>query len=125
MRGGFKAWRASPTGILPCGFLQSLALGLTELPTIYLFRDIRCDAYRKNAPSDSDPCRSSEVQRAYASDVAVYLFIVTVLSIGISGPYGKLSDMRGRKIAMGIAAAFNAVGDTWMCLCCKHSWLAA
>ena len=94
-----KERRASPTAVLPLAFLQALGLGLVELPVIYLFREIRCDAYRSIAPPhtpEDDICRSAVVQKAYSSDVALFLFIVTALTIIVSGPYGQLSDLKGR-----------------------------
>lgn len=115
----FQTWRSLPSAILPLAFLQAFALGLVELPAMYLFRDIECEAYKTHAPPhlpEDDVCRSAAVQRAYTADSAVYLAILTITSIIVSGPYGRVSDMRSRKLVMGAGAFLNAVGDLWLCL---------
>ncbi|CAL1713548.1 unnamed protein product [Somion occarium] len=95
------SWRSRSAAVLPLAFLQSLAFGFIELPAIYLFHDI---------------CRDPAVQKAYSIDVAIYLALSTICSIAVSGPFGRLSDMRGRKIVMSSAACLNAIGDFWLFL---------
>jgi MFS family permease len=51
--------------------------------------------------------------------VAIYLFIVTIFGIIVSGPFGRLSDVRGRRVALAGAATLNCLGDLWMCVCGK------
>ncbi|OBZ74388.1 Importin-13 [Grifola frondosa] len=121
-----QTWRAKPPTILPLAFLQSLGLALIELPVIYLFRDLNCEAYLLNSPPhipEIDVCQDPAVQRAYAADVAIYLFIITVLSILLSGPYGRLSDSRSRRTVMGMSAFLNGSGDLWLCLCAMFTSL--
>ncbi|EKM49728.1 uncharacterized protein PHACADRAFT_265378 [Phanerochaete carnosa HHB-10118-sp] len=113
-------WRARSSAILPLAFLQALAVGLGGLPATYLFRAIRCEEYRKTLPPhvpEDDICRSAIVQKAYSTDIAIYTTVLAVLSIVLSGPYGRVSDIHGRKRALTIAVALNAFGDTWFVLC--------
>ncbi|KAI0792113.1 major facilitator superfamily domain-containing protein [Abortiporus biennis] len=117
--GKFQEWRASSAAVLPLSFLQALAMGFIELPMVYLLREIECDAYvgtlgDQTAPEDI--CRSIPVQKAYSADIGAWLAFLTTLSIVMSGPYGRMSDMKGRKLVMGIAAVLNALGDSWLLL---------
>lgn len=111
--------RAKAPAILPLSFLQYFAFSLSDLPLVYLFGDIRCELYRQASSAEEleDACRSPAVQRAYAADIAICLAIVTGLSILVSGPYGGLSDRRGRRLVMTCAATLIGVGDLWLCLC--------
>lgn len=114
-----QTWRGSPSAVLPLAFLQSLDHGLINLPVTYLLREIDCDIYGIRAPLvDEDICRSTVVQRAYTIHLAAYLAILTTLSVLVSGPYGRLSDTRGRKPAMAACAVISAAGDLWLCLSC-------
>lgn len=110
-------WRSQPSAILPLAFLQSFAFGLIELPAIYLFRDIEIRKCEASSQLGDDSCDSTAVHRAYTAKFAAYLVTLTITSIVVSGPYGRLSDTRGRKKVMGIAALMNALGDVWFLLC--------
>ncbi|GJE91947.1 MFS general substrate transporter [Phanerochaete sordida] len=113
-------WRARPSAVLPLAFLQALVVGLDSLPVTYILREIRCDEYRATmAPHipEDDVCRAPEVQAAYSTDLAVFATILAVLSVVLSGPYGRLSDTRGRKRALTVAVALNLLGDVWFTLC--------
>ncbi|KAJ6583768.1 major facilitator superfamily domain-containing protein [Mycena sp. CBHHK59/15] len=115
----YASFRSSTPAILPLAFLQALALNLLEVPVVYLFRSIRCQEYIANTPHSiaENACRSPEVQRAYSADFTAYISIITVLSIVVSGPFGKLSDLKGRRATMAIACCLNGVSDVWLCLC--------
>ncbi|CAL1713549.1 unnamed protein product [Somion occarium] len=113
------SWRSRSAAVLPLAFLQSLAFGFIELPAIYLFRELECERYASGLPPhlpEDDICRDPAVQKAYSIDVAIYLALSTICSIAVSGPFGRLSDMRGRKIVMSSAACLNAIGDFWLFL---------
>lgn len=113
-------WRSHPSAILPLAFLQALAVGLNSLPITYLFRAVRCAEYRAHLPAGpvpDDVCRAPAVQKAYSTDIAVYATLLAVLGIVVAGPYGRLSDVRGRKAALALSVAFNALGDAWLVLC--------
>lgn len=116
-----RSWRFQPSAVLPLAFLLAIGLGLTELSIVYLLRSIHCDSFKENHPEiivipELDVCRLPEVQRLYSRDLSIYFAISTVLSIILSGPYGKLSDKKGRRHAMLVAASITAVGDAWLCL---------
>ena len=99
-------------------------MSLNDLPLTYLLREIRCAEYVASlpeVPSDAgDLCRSAAVQKAYSADVAIYVTIATVMGIVLSGPYGTLSDLKGRKHALLLASSLNALADTWLFICCEH-----
>ncbi|EKM49729.1 uncharacterized protein PHACADRAFT_154268 [Phanerochaete carnosa HHB-10118-sp] len=124
-------WRTRPSVVLPLAFLQALAVGLDNLPSAYLFRAIRCKEYLATSPShapEDDICRSPVVQKAYSTDIAVFATILAVLGIVLSGPYGRVSDFRGRKRALTISAVLNVLGNAWLALCSfsaplRKSWL--
>lgn len=116
-----RSWRFRPSAVLPLAFLLAVGLGLTELSIVYLLRSIHCDGFKENHPDiivipELDVCRMPEVQRLYSRDLSIYFAISTVLSIVLSGPYGKLSDKKGRRYAMLVAASITAIGDAWLCL---------
>jgi len=50
-------------------------------------------------------------------DLTIYLGILNVLAMLVSGPFGTLSDAKGRKRVMGISAIFNTLGDIWLYMC--------
>ncbi|KAI0075084.1 MFS general substrate transporter [Panus rudis PR-1116 ss-1] len=113
------SWRTRSVAVLPLAFLQSLAFGFIELPVVFLFRQLECEAYvSRSAPHipEDDVCRDPAVQKAYSTDMAIYLVIATVVSIAVSGPFGRLSDVKGRKIVMVSGGLLNAIGDIWLCL---------
>ena len=102
---------------LPLAFLLATGLGITELTVVYLLRGIHCDAYKAtqpHPPTDVDVCRLPSVQRAYSRDATIYSMIVTILNILCSGPYGQLSDTKGRRYALAVAASLTAAGDAWL-----------
>ncbi|EKM49726.1 uncharacterized protein PHACADRAFT_214248, partial [Phanerochaete carnosa HHB-10118-sp] len=113
-------WRAHSSAILPLAFFQAVAQGLSSLPSIYLFRAIRCEEYRATTPPhmfEDDICRSPIVQKAYSKDIIIYTTVSAVLSVVLAGPYGRVSDIRGRKRALTISATLNALGNVWLVLC--------
>ncbi len=112
-----KSWRGRTSAIFPLVFLQSLAIALAELPVTYLLRELRCAEYNLPHIPEFDVCILPEVQQAHSTDLAIYLAVVAVLSVVVSGPYGQLSDNRGRKTAMGLAATLNGLGDVWLTIC--------
>lgn len=86
---------------------------------MYLFRELECERYAATLPPhipEDDLCRSPPVQKAYSTDIALYLAIATITSIVVSGPYGRMSDLRGRRLVMLSGACLNGVGDLWLCL---------
>ena len=116
-------WQARPEAILLPAFLQSITMSLNNLPSTYLLRAMRCEEYVASLPSIppdmGDICRSAVVQKAYSADMAVYVTIATVMGIVLSGPYGTLSDLKGRKRALLLASSLNALGDCWLIMCGK------
>ncbi|KAI0919575.1 hypothetical protein AcV5_001605 [Taiwanofungus camphoratus] len=94
-------WRTCPLAILLLAFLYSLTIGLSELPVVYMLRDIHCEALYRHIihTPELDVCLSEEVQRAYPASVALYLAVVTILSIIVSGPYGRLSDFSSSSLS--------------------------
>lgn len=119
IRSAIYEWRASPQAILLPAFLQALTIGLSELPLVYLFRTIRCEQYEASLPHTPgmDVCRSPIVQKAYTADVAMFTTVATVMGIVLSGPYGALSDLKGRKRTLIIASSLNGLGVAWLIVC--------
>lgn len=114
-----SSWRSRTSTVLPLAFLQSLAYGFIEIPSMFLFRELECERYAATLPPhipEDDLCRSLPVQKAYSVDLALYLAISTITSIVVSGPYGRISDMKGRQVVMASAACLNGIGDFWLCL---------
>ncbi|EKM49725.1 uncharacterized protein PHACADRAFT_33288 [Phanerochaete carnosa HHB-10118-sp] len=66
---------------------------------------------------EDDICRSPIVQKAYSKDIIIYTTVSAVLSVVLAGPYGRVSDIRGRKRALTISATLNALGNVWLVLC--------
>ncbi|KAI0922376.1 hypothetical protein AcV7_005923 [Taiwanofungus camphoratus] len=66
-----------------------------------MLRDIHCEALYRHIihTPELDVCLSEEVQRAYPASVALYLAVVTILSIIVSGPYGRLSDFSSSSLS--------------------------
>lgn len=118
-------WRAGPSAVLPLSFLYALAVGFSELPALYYMHAIHCSAFLERSnlvwaqvfPPPVDVCRSPEVEQATATSNALYLIIITTLSVFASGLYGRLSDMSGRKRAMATGAVLNSLGDLWLYVC--------
>jgi MFS family permease len=120
-----REWRASSAAVLPLTLLHALGTGFQGLSVLYFLRGIRCEEYKATLPphvpeGDMDVCRSPAVQKAYSVDFAVFTTIITVISIVLSGPYGKISDLRGRKRALSIVAVLNWLGNMWIILCCGY-----
>lgn len=67
-----------------------------------------------------DVCRSPIVQKAYTADVAMFSTVATVMGIVLSGPYGALSDLKGRKRTLVIASSLNGLGVAWLIVCSRY-----
>ena len=119
MRSAIYEWRASPQAVLLPIFFQALAFGLGDVPLVYIFRTLRCEQYWESLPHTPgvDACRSPVVQKAYTADLAVFTTIATVMGIVLSGPYGTLSDLKGRKRTMILASSLSALGVVWLIVC--------
>ncbi|ROT42643.1 major facilitator superfamily transporter [Sodiomyces alkalinus F11] len=84
-----KAWSSicSPANrILMAGFLVSLTLGLTQVPIIYVFRIMTCDAFyaggsAKAASPPADRCARREIDAATASQVSFLGMTTSVCGI--------------------------------------------
>ncbi|KAL2759956.1 hypothetical protein ACRALDRAFT_1046680 [Sodiomyces alcalophilus JCM 7366] len=85
-----RAWASvfSPANrILMAGFLVSLTLGLTQVPIIYVFRIMTCDAFyadadaNANSPSSPDRCARREIDAATASQVSLLGMSTSVCGI--------------------------------------------
>ncbi|KAL2413083.1 hypothetical protein ABEF95_014687 [Exophiala dermatitidis] len=50
--------------VLLCAFLTSLSFGVTQVPLLYVFRLMTCDAYYKNHPSSGPSPNAAEVTRS-------------------------------------------------------------
>ncbi|KAG9786672.1 hypothetical protein KCU88_g2258, partial [Aureobasidium melanogenum] len=50
--------------VLLCAFLTSLSFGVTQVPLLYVFRLMTCDAYYKNHPSSGPSPKAAEVTRS-------------------------------------------------------------
>ncbi|RMD40684.1 hypothetical protein DV735_g4421, partial [Chaetothyriales sp. CBS 134920] len=56
-----KPWLPAIHRILLCGALVSTAFGVTQVPLIYLFRVMTCDAYYHSHPRPLDPPEGSDI----------------------------------------------------------------
>ena len=108
--------RGHPATILVYAFLQSLGAGVTVLPTLFLFRNIARKECRSLTSSESDPCNTIPV---YTSPVIVYLSIVFVLGLVVTGPMGKLVDAKGRKVVIVGIGLLHSTGNIWLHTCGK------
>ncbi|MBV36521.1 MAG: hypothetical protein CMP47_13880 [Rickettsiales bacterium] len=61
--------------VLLCAFLTSLSFGVTQVPLLYVFRLMTCDAYYKHHPSSSPPSAS-----AWPSSQSPSLHTVNILA---------------------------------------------
>ena len=112
-------WRATPAAVLPLALFQAITTGMHGLAVMYLMRDIRCSEYPAPHVPEIDICSSPAVQKAYTVDTAIYTTVSTVISIIVSGPYGTLSDLKGRKRAMALGIWLNAIAFVWIAFCCE------
>lgn len=108
--------RGHPATILVYAFLQSLGAGITVLPTLFLFRNIARKECRSLTSSESDPCNAIPV---YTPPVIVYLSIVFVLGLLVTGPTSKLVDAKGRKAVMVGIGLLHSTGNIWLHTCGK------
>ena len=116
------SWRNRAPVILPLVLLQSMAETFSTMPTFHLFREIACDKLAAHTPPDipePDVCNSPEIPKILSQNMAYYLLIATVFSIIFSGPYGRLSDLFGRKRTMRLAASIQFITCLWLLLICE------
>ncbi|RMZ79960.1 hypothetical protein DV738_g3025, partial [Chaetothyriales sp. CBS 135597] len=72
-----KPWLSAINCILLCGALVSTAFGVTQVPLIYLFRVMTCDAYYQSHPKPLDPeegtdiCAVPDIEAGTANAVAL------------------------------------------------------
>ncbi|RMZ88788.1 hypothetical protein DV736_g4003, partial [Chaetothyriales sp. CBS 134916] len=71
-----KPWLRTIHRILLCGILVSTSFGVTQVPLIYLFRVMTCEAYYDTHPkpphdSDDDICAIPEIEASTANAVAL------------------------------------------------------
>ncbi len=79
-----QPWLKPIHRVLLCGFLVSLSFGVTQVPLVYLFRLMTCEAYYKkhsNAPSGGDQCAIPSIESGTARAVALLGFSNTFFGV--------------------------------------------
>lgn len=105
-----RSWRTHPCAILPPAFFLGFTSGLLELPINFLLSEVGCVNEDDNHRDCGDPFFP---QNGIAT---IYRVVLTVVTILVAGLYGRISDIKSRKKAMGTAAAVKALGDLWILL---------
>lgn len=69
---------------LLCAFLVSLTFGITQVPILYAFRLMRCDAYYETHepdPHDADICAKREIEAGAARSFAILAASTTIFGL--------------------------------------------
>ena len=70
--------------VLLCGFLVSLSFGVTQVPLVYVFRLMTCEAYHEKHPrptAGQDRCAVPEIEAGTARAVALLGFSTTFFGV--------------------------------------------
>jgi hypothetical protein len=70
--------------ILLCGFITSLSFGVTQVPLLYVFRLMTCEAYydkHNTSPPELDRCAIPEIEASTARAVALLGFSTTFFGV--------------------------------------------
>lgn len=110
------AWRAffSPLRrVLLCGFLVSLSFSVTQVPLLYLFRQMTCSAYYKSHPlpgrSTTDPCSIPQIAAGTARSISLLSFSTTFFGAANLILTGWTIKRLGVKYALAIQVFWPAV----------------
>lgn len=79
-----KVWLEPINLVLLCGFLVSLSFGVTQVPLVYVFRLMTCEAYyekHSNPPSGKDRCAVPSIEAGTAQAVALLGFSTTFFGV--------------------------------------------
>ncbi len=110
------SWQARAPTILPLVFLQAIANTFTLYPLFTFFRAIECEAYSLRAPvhiPELDLCKLPQVVNSATTDMAIFIGVATLFGVLVAGHYSRVSDLKGRRRVMGIAAAIQLLGCFW------------
>lgn len=77
--------RSVPYLLLLCAFLTSLSFGVTQVPLLYVFRLMTCDAYYKDHPSGGLDVITAQSAQTASSTGSILAYAFTV-PIPLSGP---------------------------------------
>ncbi|CAO2648697.1 Nn.00g079640.m01.CDS01 [Neocucurbitaria sp. VM-36] len=69
---------------LLCAFLVSLTFGITQVPILYVFRIMTCDAYyetHRSNPNDADICARREIEASAARSFALLAASTTIFGL--------------------------------------------
>jgi MFS family permease len=79
-----KSWLQPIHLVLLCGFLVSMSFGVTQVPLIYVFRLMTCEAYydtHPNPPPGSDRCSVPKIEAGTARAVSLLGFSTTFFGL--------------------------------------------
>ncbi len=114
-----SSWRTRAPAILPLVLLQSVANAGTLYPTFALFMKIECDAHTIREPvhvPEQDNCNNVDVVKRFTEYIAIYTGVAAFLAIVVAGLYGRISDFKGRRKVMGVAAIIHLLSSLWCLL---------
>ncbi|KAL6705235.1 hypothetical protein ACN47E_007195 [Coniothyrium glycines] len=98
---------------LLCAFLVSLTFGITQVPILYVFRIMTCDAYYETHaapdPSATDKCAKREIEASAARSFAVLAASTTVFGLVNLLVAGWTIKRLGVKLALVIQVFWPAV----------------
>ncbi|PCH34820.1 MFS general substrate transporter [Wolfiporia cocos MD-104 SS10] len=115
--------RAHPSILLPLVLLYALGRGISQHLVKQVLYDVQCAMFLPQHRlvwiqvfPPPDYCDTPSIQEAYLRNISLYQLILTALSIVMAGPWGWLSDIRGRKYVVVASAAVHMAGDLLICL---------